>query len=431
MAAFSLAHASGYHAHAPQQHSYSPGAPAVYHCTACGPVTARRRPDILPIAMIYLDHNATTPLLPEVAEAMRACAARSAGNPSSQHAFGRRARQALEDAREGIARLVGADLDHSPPDQIIFTSGGTEANNLVMFGLIGDVPGHLLISPIEHPSITASAEVLAGRGWQVERLPLLPTGVVDLGPLADLLRPSTRLVSVMLANNETGVLQPVEEIARICQRSGVLTHTDAVQVPGKLPLDFRRLGVGTMTIAAHKFHGPVGIGALVLRAGLRLQPQLYGGHQQAGLRPGTEPVVLAVGLHAALVAWQREHDARLRRLTSLRDRLEQTLLSAWPELKVNGAAAPRLPHTSNISFPGVEGQALLMALDLAGIACSTGSACASGASEGSPTLLAMGVEKSLGRSSLRFSLGATTTEEEVVEAADRILRTYNELRQGK
>lgn len=415
--------------------------------------------------MIYLDHNATTPLLPEVAEAMRACADRAAGNPSSQHAFGRRARQALEDAREGIARLVGADLDHTPPDQVIFTSGGTEANNLVMFGLTGagiaghfarkkgsgalagsnpreiptvessrplfpssgDEPGHLLISPIEHPSITASAELLAERGWQVERLPLLASGMVDIRPLADMLRPETRLVSVMLANNETGVLQPVEEIARICQRSGVLVHTDAVQVPGKLPLDFRRLGVDAMTIAAHKFHGPIGIGALVLRAGLRPIPQLCGGHQQAGLRPGTEPVVLAVGLHAALTAWQREQDARRQRLESLRDQLEQSLLSACPKLRVNGAAAPRLPHTSNISFPSVDGQALLMALDLAGVACSTGSACASGASQGSPTLLAMGVEKSLARGSLRFSLGATSTAVEVAEAARRIVATYEGL----
>lgn len=390
--------------------------------------------------MIYLDHNATTPLLPEVAEAMRACAERATGNPSSQHAFGRRARQALEDAREGIARLVGADLDHTPPDQIIFTSGGTEANNLVMFGLTGGglgntsgkwldgEPGHLLISPIEHPSITASAERLAERGWQVERLPLLPSGIVDVEPLADMLRPETRLVSVMLANNETGALQPVEEIARICQQSGVLVHTDAVQVPGKLPVDFRRLGVGAMTIAAHKFHGPIGIGALVLRAGLRPEPQLCGGHQQEGLRPGTEPVVLAVGLHAALTAWQREQDARRKRLETLRDQLEQTLLSACPDLKVNGAAAPRLPHTSNISFPGVDGQALLMALDLAGVACSTGSACASGASEGSPTLLAMGVEKSLARGALRFSLGATSTAAEVSDAARRIVATYEGLR---
>lgn len=411
--------------------------------------------------MIYLDHNATTPLLPEVADAMRACADRAMGNPSSQHAFGRRARQALEDAREGIARLVGADLDHTPPDQIIFTSGGTEANNLVMFGLTGGSarkkgsgalagsspqeistvessrplfpnsdgePGHLLISPIEHPSITASAERLAERGWQVERLPLLASGVVDVEPLASMLRRETRLVSVMLANNETGALQPVEEIARICQRSGVLVHTDAVQVPGKLPVDFRRLGVSAMTIAAHKFHGPIGIGALVLRAGLRPEPQLCGGHQQGGLRPGTEPVVLAVGLHAALTAWQREHEARRQRLETLRDQLEQTLLSACPNLKVNGAAAPRLPHTSNLSFPGVDGQALLMALDLAGIACSTGSACASGASEGSPTLLAMGVEKSLARGALRFSLGATTTAAEVSDAARRIVATYEGLR---
>lgn len=381
--------------------------------------------------MIYLDHNATTPLLPEAAEAMAECAQKCFGNPASQHAAGRRARQALEDARDGIAALLGARLDGTPADQLIFTSGGTEANNLAMFGVAGGRPAHLIVSSIEHPSVVAPAEALARRGWQVDRLGVSPDGQVMVEQLAKLLRSDTRLAAVMLGNNETGVLQPVEQIARVCQASGVPVFTDAAQVAGKLPIDFHALGVAALSIAAHKFHGPVGIGALVVRAGVTVEPQLFGGFQQAALRPGTEAVALAVGMHAALAAWRREHEARFKHLQSLREQLEYALLAECPELVVNGAAAPRLPHTSNLTFPGADGQAMVMALDLAGVCVSTGSACASGSSEPSPTLLAMGLDKSAARASLRFSLGVQTTPDELAEAARRILRVYKGLQSPK
>lgn len=374
--------------------------------------------------MIYLDHNATTPLLAEAAEAMAECSRHRFGNPASQHAAGRRARQALEDAREGVAAMLGARLEGTPADQLVFTSGGTEANNLAMFGLAGRQPGHLIVSAIEHPSVAGPADALARRGWQVERVGVSPAGQVVVEQLAKSLRPNTRLVAVMLGNNETGVLQPVEAVTQLCRDAHVPVFTDAVQVAGKLPIGFHALGVAAMSIAAHKFHGPVGIGALIVRAGVTLEPQLFGGFQQAALRPGTETVALAVGMHAALAAWRREHEARLKRLASLREQFERALLAECPELVVNGAAAPRLPQTSSITFPGADGQAMVMALDLAGVCCSTGSACASGSSEPSHTLLAMGLDKSQARGSLRFSFGAQTTSDEVAEAVGHVVRIY-------
>ncbi|HEV3004697.1 MAG TPA: cysteine desulfurase family protein [Pirellulales bacterium] len=377
---------------------------------------------------IYLDHNATTPLLEEAAEAMARCQSQSPGNPASQHWAGRQARRALEDAREGIASLLGADLGSTQGDRVVFTSGGTEANNLAIFAFAGRQPQQLVISAIEHPSIAAPAAKLERQGWRVRRLGVSADGEVLADSLPSLFEVDTRLVSVMLGNNETGVLQPIERLAAICGRCGVLLHTDAAQVAGKLPLHFRRLGVSAMTFSAHKFHGPVGIGALVIRGGVEVQPLLHGGFQQSGLRPGTESVALAVGMHAALAAWQRDAADFAQRLTALRDRFERELLTACPDLVVNGASAPRLPQTSNIAFRGMDGEALVMALDLAGVACSTGSACASGSSEPSPTLLAMGLSKELYQGSLRFSFARATTPGEVSEAVRRICKIYNDLR---
>ncbi|MBI3838407.1 MAG: cysteine desulfurase [Planctomycetia bacterium] len=377
--------------------------------------------------MIYLDHNSTTPMLGEVAAAMAEWQTVRFGNPSSQHQAGRRARQALENAREGIGRILGADLSGREPDRVVFTSGGTEANNLALLGLADvddphSAPGEAIVSLIEHPSITASVDFLQQRGWRIHHLGVQPDGVVDIGPLDELLSERTRFVSVMLANNETGVLQPVREIARRCAAFGVPMHTDAVQMIGKLPVDFRSLGVSSLTLAPHKFHGPIGIGALLVRHDVALEPMLFGGFQQAGLRPGTEAVALAVGMHAALIAWQREGAARTERLRSLRDRLEAGLTAGYAgEIVINGSSAERLPHTSNLAFLGLERQALLMALDLAGVACSTGSACASGSSEPSPVLAAMGANKPVLAGSLRFSLGATTTSDEIEQAIERIL----------
>jgi len=431
---------------------------------------------------IYLDHNATAPLLPEVAEAMAECHAAGYANPASQHRAGRRARQVLEDAREGIAALLGADLTSAKPDTLVFTSGGTEANNLAIFGLAAEhpsltrratmaaesrsltqratvadsagetpslarrasveAPGRIAISAIEHPSVTEPAKELRRRGWQVDVLPVTSRGVLDLaaaeqiilegkaigGAEGDRGTPLPRLVSVMLGNNETGAIQPVPRLAAMCLERGILLHTDAVQAVGKAPVHFRRLGVAVMSVAAHKFHGPRGIGALILRHGLEPRPILWGGVQQAGLRPGTEDVALAVGMHAALLAWRREADARARRLAELRDRLEQALCTGWPGLVVHAADAERLPHTLAVAFAGLNRQALMMALDLAGVACSTGSACASGSSDPSPTLVAMGCDAEILESSIRFSLGATTTPEEIDEAARRILRVAHAMR---
>ncbi|HEV3138852.1 MAG TPA: cysteine desulfurase family protein [Pirellulales bacterium] len=378
--------------------------------------------------LIYLDHNSTTPVLDEVAAAMAEWQTLRFGNPSSQHLAGRRARQALDNAREGIGRILGADLANREPDRVIFTSGGTEANNLALFGLAvlhdpHSRPGEAIVSLIEHPSIAAPVEFLKRRGWRIHTLGVSPNGVVDIGPLDELLSERTRFVSVMLANNETGVLQPVREIARRCASLGVPMHTDAAQIVGKLPVDFRSLGVSLMTVAPHKFHGPIGIGALLVRHDVSLEPMLFGGFQQAGLRPGTEAVALAVGLHAALVAWQREGAVRSERLRRLRDRLEAGSAAGYAgEVVVNGSLAERLPNTSNLAFGGLERQALLMALDLEGVACSTGSACASGSSEPSPVLAAMGCSKSVLAGSLRFSLGATTTDDEIGQAIECILR---------
>lgn len=370
---------------------------------------------------IYLDHNATTPILPEVAAAMQACQAEIFANPSSQHAPGRKARQVLEDAREGIAALLGAETQSRPADSVIFTSGGTESNNLAILGFAGPRPCRIVLSAIEHPSVSRAGEMLQSRGYDVAVLGVRASGEIDPAELESLLSPETRLVSVMLGNNETGVLQPVRELSAICQRRGVPLHTDASQVVGKLPVDFRDLCVSAMTVAAHKFHGPRGVGALILRRGMTLPALFAGGVQQSGVRPGTEPVALAVGMHAALRHWHSERDARLERMTRLRQKLENALLAGVPGAIVHGRDAPRLPHTIGIAFPGINRQALVMALDLAGVACSSGSACASGSTDPSPTLLAMHCSADVCESSIRFSLGATTTESEIDRAAQIVV----------
>jgi cysteine desulfurase len=288
---------------------------------------------------------------------------------------------------------------------------------------------HLIVSALEHPSITRTAERLAAEGWRVDRRGAEASGVVRVDHLPGLFRPDTRLVSVMLASNETGVLQPIAEIAGLCAERSVLLHTDATQAVGKIAVDFHALGVDAMTLAAHKFHGPIGIGALIVRAGVPLASSLHGGFQQAGLRPGTESVALAIGMGAALEAWHREADARRERMTTLRDSFERQILAGDPRaVLIGGASTPRLPQTSNIAFVGLDRQALAIALDLEGVACSTGSACASGSSEPSPALVAMGLPAEQISASIRLSLGATTTAAEVDEGARRILSVVNRLR---
>lgn len=376
---------------------------------------------------IYLDNNATTRIDPRVAEAMLRCCQARHGNPASQHAVGRRARRVVENARELVAQTLGCRIGDARADRVIFTSGGTEANNLALLGLAGNPPGEVLISAIEHPSVAMAARHLMDRGFTVQLIPVTPDGVVRMDMFQQILSDRTRLVSVMLGNNETGVLQPIREITAICRSRGVLVHSDAVQAVGKIPVDFADLGVDALSLTAHKFHGPTGIGALLVRAGVPLNPILFGGFQQLGERPGTEAVVLAAGMQRALELWQTESRQRVARITSQRDRLEILIRRDVPNAVVIGASAPRLPHTINVSFPGLDRQAVAMALDLEDVACSTGSACASGSAEPSAVLLAMGLSPQLVEGSIRLSLGADTTDAEVDEAARRIRKVIKNL----
>lgn len=379
---------------------------------------------------IYLDHNATTPVLPEVADAVREASLKYFANPDSQHEPGRMARRALEDAREKVGALLGAQMAGMEADRVIFTSGGTEANNLALLGiaaLAGAERGHLVASAIEHPCVSEALDQLQSAGWNVDRTNPNGDGIVPCPAMESHLRPDTKLVALMLANNETGALQPVADVASLCVGRGILVHTDAAQAVGKIPVNFSNLGVHSLSLAAHKFGGPLGIGVLVLKHGVQLRPQLLGGHQQSGLRPGTQTVALAIGLQTALEICQRNLSERAGQIGELRNQFERAIASAFPSATIIAAGAKRLPNTSNIAFVGLDRQALVMALDLAGIACSAGSACASGSSEPSPTHVAMGLEKSVFESSIRFSLAASTTPAEIDEAARRIINVCRQL----
>jgi cysteine desulfurase len=389
---------------------------------------------------LYLDHNATTPLLPAAWEAMR-LAAEAVGNPASPHHAGRRARQFLEDARERVAALLGAD-----PDEVVFTSGATEANNLAIFGLTAE-PGRLLAAPIEHPCVIEPLQQLAGRGFELDWLPVTRRGHVEPAAVLDRVRPDTRLVCLMLANHETGALQPVREVARALP-AGVPLHCDAAQAVGKVPVDFHDLGAATLSASAHKFRGPQGVGLLLVRRDAKLRPLLHGGHQQRGRRPGTEPVAPAVGLAAALEHAVRDREANRATLEGLRRRLLERLMtllapamgSEYSALRTQHSAQPLvlngpapgepdgLPTTLNVSFPGCRADVLLARLDLAGVACSTGSACSSGSLQPSPVLQAMGVPDAVLRSAIRFSLGPPLTEADIDDAAERIAACVNDLR---
>jgi cysteine desulfurase len=376
---------------------------------------------------IYLDHNATAPLDLEVLEAMRPHFL-AAGNTESRHAFGRAARRAWEAARETVARILDAD-----PTEVIFTSGGTEANNLAVFGLAGaDVsPGHVVSSLIEHPAITEPVARLEVAGFTVDRALIDEQGLANIDSMSSFLRAETRFATLMLANNETGAIQQVRELAMCAAEQGIPIHTDAVQAVGRIPVSFHALGVTTLAASAHKFHGPVGIGVLLVKSGVRLGSRLFGGGQQQGRRPGTVAVALAVGLAIAL---EKSHDQAATRCTrwkNMRDRVESGLIAALGPGRVirNGPAddSRRLPQTVNLGFPGIDGDALLMQLDLTGIAASLGSACASGSTRPSPTLTAMRVPDDRLRSSVRISLGSTTTEDEITEAVARIVRVVQSL----
>jgi cysteine desulfurase len=370
---------------------------------------------------IYLDSNATTRLLPEVWEAMCPYLTEVFGNPSSAHQHGRHARKALEDAREKIAVLLDAHTD-----EVIFTSGATEANNLAILGLAGHPPGHLVASPIEHPCVIGPIRQLQERGFTVDWLPVDSNGVIRISDLTNFLREDTRLVAVMLVNHETGMPQPVGSL-QFDQQLPV--HCDAVQGVGKIPVRFHELGVTSLSLSAHKIHGPKGIGALLLRRGASLQPLHHGGHQQQARRPGTEPVPLAVGLATALELAERDRLGRWQHVVRLRRRFLDMLREQVSPVVLNGSDLEGTPHTINVSFPGLRADALLMRLDLAGVSCSTGSACSSGSLLPSPVLSAMNVPDEVLHSAMRFSLSHLLNLDEIEEAAQRIVREVTRLRE--
>jgi cysteine desulfurase len=355
---------------------------------------------------IDLDHNATTPTRPEVWDAIRAA---PDGNPSSAHAAGRAARRALDDAREHVAAALGCE-----PDEVTFTGGATEANNLAVFGLAGQGP--ILASPVEHPCVAEPLKRLAAVEW----LPVSPAGIVDVpAPRSDV-----RFAAVMLANHETGAVQPVRAIVNALAGTPVLT--DAAQAVGKMAVNFGALGVAALTASGHKFGGPKGVGLLILRRGTPFTPTVFGGHQQGGRRPGTEPVPLAVGLAVALELAVRELDERRAKWGALRKRFTDLLHAAGPV--VVNSPPDGLPNTLNVSFPGARADLLLTALDLAGVACAAGAACASGSLLPSPVLRAMGLPDDVVRSAVRFSFGRDTDSADIDEAAGRIGHAVRRIR---
>jgi cysteine desulfurase len=373
---------------------------------------------------IYMDANATTPLLPEVLEAMRPFFIESFGNASSIHQVGQRARAAVERAREQVAALL-----HCRPAEIVFTSGGTESDNTAIFGVLR--PGdHLITSAIEHHAVLHSAEKARARGVEVTVLPVSSGGAVDPLDVYRALRPNTKLISVMMANNETGVIQPVEQIGKIAAEAEVCFHTDAVQAAGKIPLDVKAIGCHLLSLSGHKFHAPQGTGILYVRRGTRFEPLIFGGAHERQRRAGTENVAGIVGLgKAAEIALAGLTDGTEDHLGVLRDRLEQGLIAAIQECGVNGAGLPRVPNTTNLYFDHLESEALLIALDLKGLAVSGGSACSSGSTEPSHVLKAMGLPLARSRASLRFSLTRQNTGADVDYALEIIPPAVARLRE--
>ena len=376
---------------------------------------------------IYLDHNATTPVHPAAAEATVRALKDLFGNASSVHYYGQQAKAALDVSRSAVAALIGAE-----PSEIIFTSGGTESDNFAIRGAADalEVSGrtHVITSGIEHEAVINTFKALARRGWKTTLLPLDATGIVSPDRLREAMTDDTALVSIMHANNEIGTVQPIAELTQIAHAQGALFHTDAVQSAGKIPVSVRTLGVDLLSLSGHKFYGPKGSGALWARRGVRLLPFLSGGKQERNRRAGTENVPGLIGMGAAAEHALDTMPAEEVRLTALRDRLEHGILSAVPHTDVNGARAPRVPNTTNISFERIEAESLLIALDLEGIAVSTGSACSSGTLEPSHVLKAMGLSSHRAQNSIRFSLGASNTEEQVDHVIEILPRIVTKLR---
>jgi cysteine desulfurase len=373
---------------------------------------------------VYLDNNATTPILPEVFEAMRPYFAEHFGNASSIHHHGQATRAAVEHARESVAAMLGCRTA-----EIVFTSGGTEGDNLAILGMVreGD---HVISSTIEHHAVLNSCKHLEMAGCEVTYVPADGRGLVDPNDVRRSLRSNTKLISIMMANNETGVLQPVEEIGRVAAEAEVYFHIDGVQAAGKVPIDVQRITCDLLSISGHKMHAPQGVGALYVRKGTILRPMLYGGSHERSRRAGTEnvPGIVALG-KAAEIAKEALDRGDLTQMAAMRDRLQERILSQVETIGVNGEGTPRVPNTTNIHFDCIEGEALVIALDLKGLAVSTGAACSSGAIEPSHVLTAMGLPPEQARASLRFSLGKQNTEEDVEFALSLIPETVARLRE--
>lgn len=376
---------------------------------------------------VYFDYNATTPPSPEVVERVASATRDLFGNPSSVHHFGQQAKAALDEARSAVAALIKAD-----PSEIVFTAGGTESDNFAIRGVADALEAtgrkHLVATAIEHEAVLNTVKALGKRGWRTTLLPVDQTGVVSIEQVREALADDTALVSVMHANNEIGTIQPIAEIAALAHERGALMHTDAVQSTGKLVVDVKALGVDLLSLSAHKFNGPKGAGVLYVKRGTRMQPILTGGKHERNRRAGTENTPAIAGMGVAARQAVQKLAAEASRLSTLRDRLETGILASVSGTAVNGGAVPRVPNTTNISFDRIEAESLLIALDLEGIAVSTGSACSSGTLEPSHVLKAMGLPVHRTQNSLRFSLGLYSTAEEVERVIETLPRLVQKLR---
>ena len=377
---------------------------------------------------VYLDHNATTPVNRDVADLVRRCMLEVFANPHSLHGFGVEARKMVEEARQRVASLLGVD-----DDEIIFTGSGTEADNIAIVGgarLVRRRTGRnkVVTSAIEHPAVLRTVEALKEEGFETVFVPAKPNGVVDIDAFCDALDDKTAVASLMLANNETGVLQPVKEVAKRAHEVGALMHSDVVQAVGKIEVNLRELDVDLAALSGHKFYAPKGVGALYIRRGVRIEPIIFGGGHERGLRPATLNVPGIAGMGLAAKIAKENLKTNIAMISQMRDRFEQLVKERIPEIVINGGGAPRLPNTSNISFKFIEGEAVLYDLDRAGIAVSSGSACSSGKAEPSHVLTAMGLEAGLARASIRFSFGAANSPDQVEYVVDKLTESVERLR---
>jgi len=379
---------------------------------------------VMTTSAIYLDNNATTRALPEVIETVARISCEQFANPGSRHRFGRDARKVLEDSREQIAAILGAQ-----PSEVIFTSGGTEATNIAIKGFTTNIePGKIILTEGEHAATLETCKQLVQRGFDLDWLKVDSAGRLRADQLVDCNWDNLKLVTLILAHNETGVIQDVESIANYCVEHAAPLHLDGVQAVGKIPVNFRQLQATSLSAAAHKFHGPRGVGLLLLKQNAKPLPLMHGGHQEQGIRPGTEAVALIAGMATALNRWYVDHIARTEQLCSMRDQLQAGLTKQCQPTVVNGSLTHRLPNTLNIAFPGLDGEALLVALDLAGIACSLGSTCASGSTEPTPVLKAMNCPADVIAASVRFSVSIDNTPAEINTAIERIAKVVKRLR---